>query len=77
MKKNYKIVPGAGDLCPRCKQAGQIREHLAVMRKQLAGPYYFSRWFKCLNTNCQTTLFMAERFKVINEPAVQGEREAV
>lgn len=65
MKNNYKIIPGEGDPCPRCKRPAQIREHLQIKPKHLSQAYYFSRWFNCTHADCQTTLFMAERFKVM------------
>jgi hypothetical protein len=70
-KQRYKIVPGAGDPCPRCKQATQIREHITVGPKQRFQPFYYSRWFNCTNANCQTTLIMPERFKVFPEEAAE------
>jgi hypothetical protein len=63
-RKGYKIVPGAGDICPRCKQATEIREHIEVAAKHLRQAYYFSRWFNCVNKDCLTTLIVSERFKV-------------
>ncbi len=66
-RRNYKVVPGVGDFCPRCKLATQIREHIEVTAKQRRQPYYYSRWFNCTNPNCQTSLIMPERFKVHSE----------
>jgi hypothetical protein len=65
--KKTIIVAGDGDPCPRCARPTQIREHVAVTDKQLAKPYYFSRWFVCTNADCKTTLIMAERFRVVND----------
>jgi len=70
-KRNYRIIPGAGDICPRCKQATQIREHIEITAKQLRGPFYFYRWFNCTNAQCQTTLIMREQFKVYASEAVE------
>jgi len=70
-KKNYKIIPGAGEICPRCKLATQIREHIEVTEKHLRQPFYYQRWFNCTNVKCPTTLIMPERFKVHQFEAVE------
>lgn len=67
MKRKTVIVPGAGDLCPRCKQATQIRAHREVTAKQLKQPFYYSRWFYCTNKNCLTQMIMPDKFKVMKE----------
>jgi hypothetical protein len=64
-KIRYKIVPGAGNICPRCKLATQIREHKFITQKRLNQPFYYSRWFNCINPNCQTTAIMPEKFRVM------------
>jgi hypothetical protein len=64
--KRYVIVPGDGDSCPRCNQPTEIREHDAIREKHLAQPFYYTRWFCCVNQQCRTTLMMPERFKVWN-----------
>jgi hypothetical protein len=60
-------VDGDGDPCPRCKQPTEIREHASIGPTQLAKPFYFARWFLCVNPDCPTTIIHAERFKVVNE----------
>lgn len=70
-KHNYRIIPGAGDICPRCKQATQIRVHIEITAKQLRGPFYYQRWFNCTNSECSTTLIMKERFKVYASEAAE------
>ena len=52
--------------CPRCERLMQVRAHVAITEKQLRKPYYFSRWYCCVNNNCRTTLVMPEEFKVLN-----------
>lgn len=64
MKSKCKIVPGAGDFCPRCKLATQIREHKAITQKHLKQPFYYSRWFNCTNPECKTTLIMPDQYRV-------------
>jgi hypothetical protein len=29
-------------------------------------PFYYTRWFRCTNKGCKTTLVMPERYKMIN-----------
>jgi hypothetical protein len=41
-----------------------VREHERIGPKQLARPFYYSRWYCCLNRNCKTKLIMPEEFKV-------------
>jgi hypothetical protein len=62
-----RIVEGAGIDCPRCGKPTQIREHKQVTDKQLRQPFYYSRWFCCLNRKCRTTLVMMDEHKVWNE----------
>jgi hypothetical protein len=56
-----------GDRCPRCGQWTQVRAHKEITDKQLSQPFYYSRWFVCVNRRCRTTLIMPERFKMFNE----------
>ena len=63
-RRNRVIIAGKGDLCPRCKQPTQIREHIKTTEVELRKPFYYSRWFYCQNTSCKTTLIMPDRFKV-------------
>jgi hypothetical protein len=60
------IIPGYGDPCPRCGVPMEIREHNGVGEKQLRQPYYYTRWFYCMNKNCKTKPVMPERYKVTN-----------
>jgi hypothetical protein len=63
-KPSYVVIEGAGDPCPRCGKTTQIREHPAITEKQLHQPFYYSRWFCCINPHCKTTLIMPHRFQV-------------
>jgi hypothetical protein len=76
--KGYVIIEGDGDPCPRCGEPTQIREHAWLGAKHYAQPYYFTRWFYCVNDACAVSLHMAERYKVHNEHAKAKEvKEAV
>jgi hypothetical protein len=69
--KNTKIIDGDGDLCPRCKQPTQIREHVQITPKILSQPFYYKRWFVCCDPTCQTNQIMPDRYIV---PRNQDER---
>lgn len=70
-KQSYRVIPGDGDPCPRCRRPMQIREHIELREKQLNAAYYFSRWFYCTHSDCKVTLHMAERFKVHRQDRVE------
>jgi hypothetical protein len=55
-----------GPKCPRCNKPTQIRQHQRIGLKQLRRPFYFRRWFFCMNMDCRTTLVMRDEFKVWN-----------
>jgi hypothetical protein len=63
--RNRVVVPGEGPPCPRCGEPMQIREHRKITADLLAKPYYFSRWFRCMQRGCKTKLVMPEKFKVL------------
>lgn len=65
-KKGYVIVlTAAPEPCPRCRVPMQVREHAAITEEHLAQPYYYTRWFRCMNASCKTTLVMREEFRVM------------
>jgi hypothetical protein len=51
-----------GPKCPRCNKPTQIRQHQRIGPKQLRRPFYFRRWFFCMNMDCRTTLVMRDEF---------------
>jgi hypothetical protein len=63
---NTVVVGRNGDRCPRCGQRTEIREHRNVTAKELAKPFYYARWFICVNRRCKTTMIMREEHKVWN-----------
>jgi hypothetical protein len=74
-KKSHRIIiPGLGDPCPRCHQPMQIREHETIRAKQLRQPFFYSRWFCCMNPKCRTKQVMPERFKVVDPVLWSDER---
>ncbi len=71
--KNMVVCVGlAGPPCPRCGVATEVREHKEVTAKELARPFYYTRWFKCTNRRCKTTLVMPEEFKVYAQQPDSG-----
>ena len=76
-KKHYRVVGYDGVPCPRCGRPTQIREHPHIGEKQLRQPFYYSRWFNCINNKCKTTLYMLDEYKVFNHlPAVEEPEES-
>jgi hypothetical protein len=65
-KSDRVVVTGQGDPCPRCGQPMQIREHAQISKKHRRQPFYYARWFRCMNDACQTTLVMPDRYRVWN-----------
>jgi hypothetical protein len=55
-----------GPPCPQCGCATQVREHDRIRRRHLRQPYYYTRWYCCVNHHCATTLIMPEAHKVWN-----------
>ena len=66
--KTSKAVGKNGPPCPRCGRATQVRTHRSIGRKQLRQLYYYSRWFKCINNKCRTTLVVRREYIVWNPP---------
>jgi hypothetical protein len=60
----HKVVGYDGPNCPRCGRFTEIREHREIRPKQLKQPFYYARWFYCVNTDCQTTLIMQDQYRV-------------
>jgi hypothetical protein len=72
MPRNMKIVGFDGPPCPRCGYRTEVGEHVRVTKKELARPFYYTRWFNCRNRDCTTTPIMPDEFKVWNaNPAEQ------
>jgi hypothetical protein len=44
----------------------RIYEHRELTKKQRRQPFYYSRWFKCFNVACKTTLVMPDQCRVWN-----------
>lgn len=47
----------------------QEREHIEIGDKQLRQPFYYKKWWQCMNESCQTSTFMRDEFKVWNKNA--------
>jgi hypothetical protein len=48
----------------------QVFEHREITKKHRRQPFYYSRWFCCMNDGCKTTQVHPDRFRVWN---VEGE----
>jgi hypothetical protein len=46
------VVPGDGDPCPRCGVPMQMREYSNSTNQYLRRPYFYTRWFCCMNKSC-------------------------
>jgi len=68
-RKSYVVVGNGGEICPRCGQSTEIREHAAITAKLLQQPSYYSRWFYCTNPKCQMRRIMPQRHLVWNGSA--------
>lgn len=64
---NTRVVAGArGPVCPRCRRATEVREHLWITSELRRKPFYFSRWYYCTNPVCSTRLIVHTAFRVEN-----------
>ena len=50
---------------PAMRQSMQIREYAGLNEKEERRPYFYTRWFCCMNKACKTTLVMPLRYKVV------------
>src|SRR5262245_61634010 len=62
------VIAGAGDPCPRCGRATQIREHAYIGNRERRRPFYYRRWFMCVNPACRTTTIVPAKYQVFNAP---------
>lgn len=67
-KKKYVVRDEKGPPCFRCGKPTEVREHDEIRNKQLSQPYYYTRWYCCMNSDCRTTLIMPDAHRVFNEP---------
>jgi hypothetical protein len=71
-ERNMRIISRDGPRCKRCGHPTEVREHVRISERELAQPFYYSRWFKCANKRCATTLIMPAEFIVRNDGARDG-----
>jgi len=62
--KQHRVVGHDGDPCHRCGQPTEVREHIEITAKHRNQPFYYSRWFYCVNDACQTKQIMPDRFRI-------------
>lgn len=65
-KKRTHVVKGNGPPCPRCHRPMLVYEHKTIGEKQRRQPFYYSRWYRCDNGGCRTSLVMPKQFIVWN-----------
>ena len=53
-----------GIACPSCLEATEIRTHAAITPKLTRQPYYYARWYMCLNPTCATTMISRNEDRV-------------
>jgi hypothetical protein len=76
MAKKYRVIEPDGTTCPRCDSVAETRVHAAITEKQLKQPFYYKRWYVCLNEHCKTNIFMLDDWKVKNKNGAALELEA-
>ena len=64
-RRRHVVVPGRGDPCPRCGRATEIRQHTCIGARELRRPFYYARWFYCVNPRCRTTVIVPDRYRVV------------
>jgi hypothetical protein len=62
--KNTRVLDEDGPPCPRCSVFTEIREHIKIRDKELKRPFYYSKWFNCVNKDCKTNLIMPDEFRI-------------
>lgn len=76
-KSQHRTTDEVGKPCIKCGTLTQVREHTHLTDKHLRQPYYFSKWYCCINPNCKTTIFMDEKYKVWNKNKAASELKVV
>ncbi len=61
---NRQRLEMKGPPCPRCTRLMAVFEHREITAKLLRQQVYYSRWYRCVNSGCKTTLVMPPEFKV-------------
>jgi hypothetical protein len=67
---NYKVIEQPK--CPRCRGAVEVREHKSVTEKMLRQPFFYTRWYRCVNRECPTKNIMPKEFIVWNKNKAAG-----
>jgi len=45
----------------------QVRQHKQITEKQLKQPFFYLRWYYCLNRKCKTKQVMPDEFIIYNK----------
>jgi hypothetical protein len=63
-RKNRTKLGERGPRCPRCGIRMAVFQHAKIGEKQLKQRYYYSKWFRCFNRECKTTIVHQDRFRI-------------
>jgi hypothetical protein len=69
---NTVVIGRDGPPCPGCGNLMQVRAHSEITAQELRKRFYFGRWYRCTNPDCNSTEVMPLEFVVWNEAG--GER---
>lgn len=64
---NTRSLGIVGPPCRRCGVATEVREHKVIREKELSRPFYYRRWFNCINVLCPTQLIMPADERVFRD----------
>jgi hypothetical protein len=62
--KNRTKLDERGPRCPRCGIHMAVFQHAKIGEKQVKQRYYYSKWFRCFNRKCKTTIVHQDRFRI-------------
>ena len=64
VKQSVLITGNDGPPCPSCGKPTQIRKHKTIRARELKRPFYYSRWYFCVNSKCVTSTILPSEFRV-------------
>lgn len=64
--RNSVEVIGYDKQCPKCNQKLQVRTHKYLTEKQKRAPFFYEKWYACINHDCYYQLNLEED-KVFNK----------
>jgi hypothetical protein len=70
-----RVLPEDGIPCPRCGTTTEAREHTVITAKMLRQPFYYRRWYRCINPRCKTTMVMRDEDRIYIEHEIDEATE--